>query len=255
MRRKKNVDAILQIAILIATICLLIYAMLSKKINNYVHPRFYLGIWISIFILLLFTIGLIKKVKNARHNVAVRHYGIFLLPFLAAILFPSSTIIGGSRTEEITNLSKKTSQIEKKVLTEEEENRVYKKYMQYEKDGVMLISDEIFADWFDAVYDNLDEFKGKRCKYLAQVYLMEDFEENQFLAGRYFMVCCAADMVGYGVLCESDEKRNLKEEEWIMVEGTIEEYEYEGHMVPLLTDVVITKAEEPKVAYIYYNNY
>ncbi|WP_416388683.1 hypothetical protein [Lachnotalea glycerini] len=50
-------------------------------------------------------------------------------------------------------------------------------------------------------------------------------------------------------------RSELKDEEWITVEGTIDEYEYNGYMVPLLTDVTITKAEAPDVAYIYYNNY
>jgi putative membrane protein len=119
----------------------------------------------------------------------------------------------------------------------------------------MVINDDIFAKWYCDVYDNLDAFKGKKCKYLAQVYSVEDFEENQFLAGRYFMVCCAADLVGYGMVCESDKRSELKDEEWITVEGTIGEYEYNGYMVPLLTDVTITEAEAPDVTYIYYNNY
>jgi putative membrane protein len=137
----------------------------------------------------------------------------------------------------------------------EETVDISEKYAQYEVDGVMVINDDIFADWYCDVYDNLDDFKGKKCKYLAQVYSMEDFKENQFLAGRYFMVCCAADLVGYGITCESDIRSELKDEEWITVEGTIDEYEYNGYMVPLLTDVTITKAEAPDVTYIYYNNY
>ena len=137
----------------------------------------------------------------------------------------------------------------------EETVGISEKYAQYEVDGVMVINDDIFADWYCDVYDNLDEFVGKKCQYLAQVYSMEDFEENQFLAGRYFMVCCAADLVGYGIVCETDIRSELKDEEWITVTGTISEYEYNGYMVPLLTDVTITEGEAPDVEYIYYNNY
>ncbi|MPM86855.1 hypothetical protein SDC9_133947 [bioreactor metagenome] len=84
---------------------------------------------------------------------------------------------------------------------------------------------------------------------------MEDLKENQFLAGRYFMVCCAADLVGYGIVCESDIRSDLEDEEWITVTGTIQTCEYNGNIVPILKDVTITKAEAPAVEYIYYNNY
>lgn len=105
----------------------------------------------------------------------------------------------------------------------EETVGISEKYAQYEVDGVMVINDDIFADWYCDVYDNLDEFVGKKCQYLTQVYSMEDFEENQFLAGRYFMVCCAADLVGYGIVCETDIRSELKDEEWITVEQSVVE--------------------------------
>lgn len=64
MGRKKNMEAIVQVFILIAIACLLIVAMISKKVNYYVHPRFYVGIWVSIIVLILFAISLISKIKS-----------------------------------------------------------------------------------------------------------------------------------------------------------------------------------------------
>jgi putative membrane protein len=83
---------------------------------------------------------------------------------------------------------------------------------------------------------------------------MEEFDDKHFLAGRYFMVCCAADLVGYGIACESDIRSELKDDEWITVKGSITEYDYNGYQVPMLTEVTITKAKAPEVEYIYYNN-
>jgi len=291
--RRKNIEAIVQIVILIVIACLLIEAMISKKVNYYVHPRFYLGIWGSIVIVILFAISLISKVRKARHNVNVRHYMIFVIPLAAALLFPATGVnskdmtiansnITASNSEQKNTNSKtdnastgdtdsetyneeastdeddaiaSTQETQGANVTEKETSDISEKYAQYEKDGVMVINDDIFADWYCDIYDNLDDFIGKKCQYLAQVYSMEDFGENQFLAGRYFMVCCAADLVGYGITCESDIRSELKDEEWITVTGTISQYEYNGNMVPLLTDVTITKAEAPDVEYVYYNNY
>lgn len=304
MFRKKNTEVIVQIIILAAIACLLIYAMISRKINYYVHPRFFAGIWGSIVIIILFAISLIPKIGKARHNVDLRHYVIFVIPLVAALLFPASGVNGKNMTVVNYNASiSKNNQ--KKVGEKIDENNVestlkpeeyyqdtyadendtteykeetdasdtfsetketedsnsvgegnyYEKYAKYEKDGVMVINDDIFADWYADLYDHLDSFKGKKCKYLAQVYFMDDLKKNQFLAGRYFMVCCAADLVGSGIVCESDKISNLKKEEWITISGTINEYKYNGYMVPLLTDVTIKKAKAPKVEYIYYNGY
>ncbi|MEA4973001.1 MAG: TIGR03943 family protein [Candidatus Metalachnospira sp.] len=284
MGRKKNTEAIVQIFILIAIACLLIYAMISKKVTYYVHPRFYFGIWISIIILILFATSLISNIKKARHNVNVKHYMIFAIPLAAALLFPAAVVNSKDMTMASSDIEPSKSEQEN-TNTEADKNTIddsntdansndttspvqnnedsastqesdlSEKYTQYETDGVMIINDDIFAEWMDDVYNNPNDFSGNKCQYLAQVYSMEDLKENQFLAGRYFMVCCAADLVGYGIVCESDIRSDLEDEEWITVTGTIQTCEYNGNIVPILKDVTITKAEAPAVEYIYYNNY
>lgn len=284
MGRKNNTEAILQFAILICMIFLLTYAMLSGKVSYYVHPRFYIGIWFSIVILIMFALSLLSKIEKARHNVNVRHYIIFAIPLVTSMLFPATGVGGNNMTMAGGNNSSSATEesYSYKDVTESNDSTYYsdeiggssntlqdytqdttaqgneahedvaEKYTRYESDGVMIITDNIFAAWYCDVYDYVDDFQGKKCQYLAQVYSMDDFEENQFLAGRYFMVCCAADLVGYGILCESDIRSELIDEEWITVTGTIAEYQYNGNSVPMLTDVTITKAEAPEDEYIYY---
>lgn len=252
MGRKKNIEAIVQSLILIAIDCLLIDAMISKKVNYYVHPRFYVGIWVSIIVLILFTISLISKIRKARHNVNIRHYMIFAIPLVAALLFPATGVNSKDMTiansdivasnseqkksnsktdkttindtnseiydeEDMTNEEASTDTTDATASTQENEQAndtgeetvdISEKYAQYEVDGIMVINDDIFADWYCDVYDNLNEFVGKKCQYLAQVYSMEDFEENQFLAGRYFMVCCAADF-GISIFSNKEKSENI----------------------------------------------
>ncbi|HOO27088.1 MAG TPA: TIGR03943 family protein [Lachnospiraceae bacterium] len=304
MGRNKNLEAVIQICLLLMIACLLFAVMVSGKISNYIHPRFYFGLWISIIILLLFAGSLFSKIKKARHNVNIRHYFIFMIPIAAALLFPAAgvnnkdmTVAAGSaagetgqQTESLAGSGQTSSDYTESSLfgntganygasddlsssaaadtsswdtqetaaaddAKEETISMSEKYAPYETDGILYITDDIFADWYCDVYDYLDEFVGKKCSYLAQVYSMDDFKEDQFLAGRYFMVCCAADLVGYGIICESDRRGELTDDEWITVTGTIASCEYNGYMVPLLTDVTITDGEEPEVAYIYYNSY
>ena len=37
----------------------------------------------------------------------------------------------------------------------------------------MVINDDIFADWYCDVYDNLDEFVGKKCKHEYNGYMVQ----------------------------------------------------------------------------------
>jgi len=297
MFRKKNAEAIVQISILIVIELLLLYGMVSKKVNFYVHPRFHAGIWLSIVILLVFSISLIPNVRRARHNININHYIIFAIPILTALIFSTSKVnnvntsngnIASMKNTDIYRVEKQTDEVEDKNtgvidnedLTEKsdsstsldgtkdlsdsnntldnsneykKEKDVSEKYAQYEVDGITAIGDGMLQTWYEDLYSNLDCFLDKRYKYLAQVYSMDDFKENQFLAGRYLMVCCAADLAVNGIICESDIRSQLKEGQWITVTGTIGQYEYNKTLMPILTDVTISEAEAPEVEYIYYN--
>ncbi|SFS05358.1 TIGR03943 family putative permease subunit [Anaeromicropila populeti] len=270
MGKKRNVEAVIQISILLGIAVLLFYSMISKKINDYVHPRFFPGIWLSILVLLLFAVSQISNIKKARHNESLSRYILFLIPLAAAIIFPANgvknaeLIIANGNRQETIGVTENQEVEDEDVLDVTEEiveeemlagDDISEKYAKYEVDGVTIIQDDIFAEWFTDTYNSLDFFLGKRYQLLAQVYTVDGFAENQFLAGRYFMVCCAADMVVYGVACESDIRSQLTDEEWITVTGTMSQCDYEGETVPMLTDITIEKAEAPEEEYIYYSYY
>ena len=128
-------------------------------------------------------------------------------------------------------------------------------YQMNKVNGYYVIDDATFADWFMDLYDHLDDFVGEKYQFVAQVFPMEGLKENQFLAGRDFMVCCAADLAGYGLICDNDTGSELKENQWIIVSATISKCEYEDTEVPMLIDADIKKTKAPKVEYIYYNSY
>ncbi|WMJ88027.1 TIGR03943 family putative permease subunit [Anaerocolumna sp. MB42-C2] len=311
--KKTNKEVILQLIILIFTITLLLYGMISGKINQFVHPRFRFGLWISILVLMLFAFSLLTDSKKGRHNINLQKYFIYIIPLIFALIFPpistgKADIVladnitsakpdetNGRReniasTEENINQSSDdnlTDDVENNSYTEESDeststdNTEYSDVSEYLKDtqgtqdskdkkklsdssltydsnnvnGIYVISDAVYADWIMDIYDHPDDFLGKKYKYLAQVFSMDGLKENQFIAGRYFMVCCAADLVGYGVICNSDIRNKLKEDQWIYVTGTISKIKYEGTYVPIMKDAVISKAKAPKEEYIYYNNY
>jgi putative membrane protein len=344
MKKRTNKESIVQFLILIMTSFLIMFGLISGKMNKYVHPRFHVGLWISAFILLLFAISVLTERKKGWHNVNLRQYFIYAIPLLIALTFPpvgtsSSAMIltdnnnaissststkqqGISGSEENTSQAEtpqgesqfdrpyngnlndiqtasdgteytdvndylqdtqdtedtedtqdqdteETQDTQDTEETEETQNTqdiynsqekqdisdVSEIYSKKEIDGSYIIEDASFANWYMDLYDHLDDFVGKRYQFLAQVYSMEGLEENQFLAGRYFMVCCAVDLTGYGIICESELRSELKEDQWITITATITKSEYDGTEIPVLKDAIINEAEAPKDEYIFYNNY
>jgi putative membrane protein len=288
MKGNKNIDNICKILILLALAALLLYELISGKIYYYVHPRYLPGLWLSVAVLLVFAISLLTERKRGRHNSSISEYGLYAIPIVLALLFP--VIQGGNGniaiaqsnvgrdsninntnteqelseeedfssdtevtqgdtndTEESPDSFGNTEIVEPAVLEDKSQ-----KYAVKAENGAILISEEEYAAWYYDLYDYLDDFKGKRYQFTAQVFPLEGLKENQFLAGRYIMTCCAVDLTGYGVISESDLAEGFKENEWLTVTGTIGEYEYNGMMVPYLTDIEVEKATAPKEEYVYY---
>ena len=287
MKGNKNIDNICKIVILLALTGLLLYELISGKIYYYVHPRYLPGLWLSVVVLLVFAISLLMERKRGRHNSSVSQYGLYAVPIVLALLFPviqggnGNIAIAQSSIGRDTNNSTNTGQElleEEDFSTDTEVNQAdtndaeeeidsfgnteivqpaepedkSQKYAVKAENGAVLISDEEYAAWYYDLYDYLDDFKGKRYQFTAQVFPLEGLKENQFLAGRYIMTCCAVDLTGYGLISESDLAGGLKENEWLTVTGTIEEYEYNGMKVPYLTDIEVEKATAPKEEYVYY---
>ncbi|WP_033168136.1 TIGR03943 family protein [Clostridium sp. KNHs205] len=286
MKGNKNIDNICKIVILLALTGLLLYELISGKIYYYVHPRYLPGLWLSVVVLLVFAISLLMERKRGRHNSSVSQYGLYAVPIVLALLFP--VIQGGNGNIAIAQSSIGRDANNKSAgqeLSDEEDSSTdaevteadtndaeegidsfgnteivqpaepedkSQKYAVKAENGAVLISDEEYAAWYYDLYDYLEDFKGKRYQFTAQVFPLEGLKENQFLAGRYIMTCCAVDLTGYGLISESDLAGGLKENEWLTVTGTIGEYEYNGMKVPYLTDIEVEKATAPKEEYVYY---
>lgn len=278
MRGNRNTECFLQLIILFSISLFLIYLLVTGQINYYVHPRYHMGIWVCSVVLFVFAIKLVTELKYKRHNSNNRRYVIYFIPITFVLLFP---VIGGGTADKViaqsSSVTKKGNTVEsidgsaieteqqifsddeniysEKEITLDEPEDKSKKYPSEMINGAIRIEDEYFASWYYDLYDYLDDFKGKRYQFLAQVYSMEGLGDGEFLAGRYIMVCCASDLTGYGLICKSDMLSELDEDDWILVTATIDEYEYNGAKVPFLANPVIEKAQAPVDEYVYYNFY
>jgi len=153
---------------------------------------------------------------------------------------------------EISNYVEMDSEEYTETIVENEKDvNIKEKYEVMKVDGVYVITDDIFIQWNVDTYDHLEELKGEKFSFLAQVFHIDGLKENEILFGRMLMICCAADAGVYGVLGETKESLKLEEGAWITVTGTLDRTDYQGEETPILVDVKIENAKQPKDIYVY----
>lgn len=283
MRRMRNLEALLQGFLCLLLAIWLVVVWIQGGLQYYVHPRFYIGIIVSAVILLGFAGSYFWEARKPKHIVVWHRYIIYVLPLLGILFFSAvgtgsgmslaSTIKTASDTSDsstgklqettgsdrvdtqgdlVANEDSESAEVSGQEQTDLEEVDLDEDlYAEYLQDGVYVIPDEVFAQWYMDLFSNLESWEGRQYRILAQVYHLEE-GEPWFLAGRYFMVCCAADLVGYGVLCEIPEGMEYAEDTWIEVTGTLQTTSYNGYDVPLLIDPAIELADKPSVEYVYF---
>lgn len=117
--------------------------------------------------------------------------------------------------------------------------------------GTVIVDSENYVRWMEELFNNLDQYKGKKIEVTGFVYKDDQFGENEFVSARMMMVCCAADMQTVGFLCKYNGSPELTADSWIKVTGTIEEGEFEGSKMTVIEVDQIENTEKPENEYVY----
>jgi len=129
--------------------------------------------------------------------------------------------------------------------------------LPFDTDGpVVTLEDEDFGLFYIDAADNPDKYVGKRVHFKAQVHRPSNYKDNEFVPGRFAMTCCAADIAFIGFKAYYGGAKNLKDRDWVIVEGTIgkefyPEFEGEGPVINV-DSVSLTGAAEDELVYFTY---
>ena len=77
------------------------------------------------------------------------------------------------------------------------------------------------------------------------------YKRQEFVIGRYIMVCCAADMQITGIICIYDKNEIYNNYTWIKANGKIRTRISEGNEVLYVNVGSIEKDKNPDTSYIY----
>ncbi len=112
---------------------------------------------------------------------------------------------------------------------------------------VIDIPDDDYGIFYLDMFDNLQNYVGKKVRFLAMIYRGKETPRGTFVPGRFAMTCCANDISFIGFLCYGDAVA-YKTRDWAYVTCSVRsenrpEYEGEG---PVYDLVKIEPAKKPE---------
>lgn len=279
MKGRWNSELFFQGLICILLSALFVYALLSGRASNYIHPRLYGFVWFSAAALLFIAVVTLRFSSTPKHNTRPVKNLIIILPILTTLVIPVGAVqsqavsfanSGGALQNTVSSAQNSASSYDKGVIipdTVPSEDDIgiepsassnpsssasVPSTSPEGSKGITSVSDEQFANWYQDINQNMKKYEGKTIKMKGQVFRMNTFAKNEFVPVRYAMVCCAADLQPCGVLCRSNKATQYKENDWVWVTGKIKIENYLNQTMPVCYVIKIEKAEKAKEDYIYF---
>lgn len=265
MRRRLNPELLLETLICFTISIFLFYALISGRISNYVHPRINGYLWFAAAALFMITIFMLPSCFTPKHSARPLNYILFLIPVLAAVLIPEGAVqskaisFGGTPQNTGTVSQDKGTVLQENVSSQDElgigpVSSSPSSLPGEDQNGMITISDEQFATWYQDISRDMKKYEGKTLKFKGQVFRMKSFAENEIVPARYAMVCCTADLQPCGILCRSRDASGFKDNDWVWVTGRIKIEAYMGQTMPVCYADKIEGADKAQENYIYFTS-
>ncbi|KJU71601.1 MAG: TIGR03943 family protein [Clostridium baratii] len=240
-----NKRELIDLIILFFITSIFYYLIIGDNIEIFLNPRMNKYI---IFAFIIFVALTINQFFNAFTINTFRAVRRGALVFLVLILAFISLIYRNDLKKELVN-----EEINKEISYEEDNfNEIYKiterlNSENKEDKNIIVLNSDNYTRIFPNIMENPNEFKSKKIKTEGLVYKSKEINNNEFTIAREVMSCCVADVQIVGLMCEYDNSVDLKENEWVSVEGVIDVKDNK----PVINVKEVIKLEKPKNSYIY----
>ncbi len=289
--RNYNLNAAFKAFLLLGFAFFFFLTIQSGQVLKYVHPRNVPVIIFAIVAMVICAVFLfLEAMKPKRINQRAMPLLFFTLPLLMAFVLPTQNVnsatlsyedvsIGGgmrnSSASEGSSYSENSGYSDGEDTYDEEafykenysdmysddsssstqnviDSNIVDSSDEFQiKNGTIVVDSENYVTWMEEIYNNLDQYEGKKIQVTGFVYKDNQFGENEFVSARMLMVCCAADMQTIGFLCKYEGASELTSDTWIKVSGTIEKGEFEGSEMTVIAVNQIESIETPENEYVY----
>lgn len=217
------------------------FNIISGNLANYINIRF---AWLSYVAVILFAmIGLVSLVLLVRNQelprgtgnqrITLPILGVMALPLLFGALIPSRPLgaeaINGGITVNTAGGAISASTIIKDPLQR----------------NVLDWARVFTASSLPATHD------GERADVIGFVYTEPSFPEDHFMVARFTVSCCVADASPIGLPVNYSGFSDLKEGDWVRIQGVFEAGDFRGQFTPILQAETVEVVEQPEHPYLY----
>ena len=263
MNRKINSELFLESSICLILGIVLFCAILSGKVALYVHPRLNGFLWMAAGTLVAIALFMFPHALTPKHNARPAKYLLFLLPLLACVLIPAGAVqskavsFGTSATAGASSAQDRGTVIPSSVPQDDlgidaSSPSAGEQLPKEDGNGVMTITDDGFAKWYQDINQDMKKYEGKTLKFKGQVFRMQGFAKNEIVPVRYAMVCCTADLQPCGILSRGEDVAKYRDNDWVWVTGKVKIETFQGQTMPVCYVTKIEPADQAKVTYIYF---
>jgi putative membrane protein len=113
--------------------------------------------------------------------------------------------------------------------------------------------DRNILDWMKIFYFSTDvtPYLGQQASVIGFVYRNEKLNDDQFYVSRFTISCCAADASSIGMIATWPDAKNLKNDSWVLVKGSITSLTLDDQVIPVIDAESVQDVPVPEQPYLY----
>ena len=281
--KKLNIENIIKILILLGFSLFYFRIIVNNEIIKYVHPRIVPFVVLGMIAMVIIALFLIKdSFYSKKKKFKIKNYIIFIIPlimifFMQSTSAESTTItssdinantgsnitsnsnlnnVSTNNTNQDNNSNNKATSLNSTFdlyggKTETNGQGTSDKKELDIKDNVINVNSKNFVFSLDEILDNPDKYVGREIEITGFVYKDKTLKENEFIVGRFIMVCCAADLQIAGLGCEGTNLEAYPNDTWIKIKGKIKNDTSDGTADPVIVVEHMEKDLNPDTSYVY----
>lgn len=248
-----DIHALLRSLILAGFLILLILLINTGQLSLYINPRFNILIELSGYVLLPMLIVQVLSILRPRdigdYTRGHYHGGLYgYIPF-AVVLLIAFMVPGNTLNASLVNTKGLNSQLAAVTNNVKEMPRPLADELR--KARSIQVTDRTYTEVMSEIEWFPQDYVGKEITITGFVFRPPGASGNQFSLVRYVVLCCTADALPYGVLCELKGAEKLPAETWLTLTGTIQMSKYEDRDVPVIKVSSYKVVEQPKNPYVF----
>lgn len=264
-----KINTAVKILILLGFSAFSAWLVISGETTRYVHPRmipYIIAAAAVMFIIaLIMAVDFMRKKTDKKLNASLI---IYIIPIITAFSVPAVAFSAADTSTAGLQLGTNTSQqaeaatentagtttvasSETEETTSSQPTETTAESKETAENGSIVLDNANFYGYLYDIYASPEDYTGKEIELTAFVFFDGSVNENEFVAARLVMVCCAADMATSGFLCEYEKSSELEADTWVTVRGTLGVKNSQGTNIPYIIVSSVEKTDAPSEEYIY----